>query len=142
MLFAKVLMYLLMAHCLCDYSFQTDFIAKGKNPFNPLPGVPWYQCLFAHAMIHAGMVLLITKSPWLALAELVIHALTDYAKCAGWFGSLNATGLASVDASKLSPNLRRILGISPSDLPFNIDQAIHYGCKILWAVLAVYFKVP
>jgi hypothetical protein len=50
------------------------------------------------------MVLLITGSVWMACAELVIHAATDYAKC----------------------DLK---------LTFNQDQAIHYVCKLLWAVL-------
>lgn len=98
------LLLLFAGHALCDYPLQGDFLAKGKNHTAPLPGVPWYQCLFAHALIHAGMVLLITHNLWLALAELVIHAATDYTKCSG-------------------------------KLTFNQDQAIHYACKILWAVL-------
>jgi len=97
-------MLLCAGHALCDYPLQGDFLAKGKNHKAPIPGVPWYQCLLAHALIHAGMVLLITHSVWLALAELVIHTATDYAKCDG-------------------------------RITFNQDQAIHYFCKILWAVI-------
>jgi len=103
------MLMLFAGHAICDYPLQGDFLARGKNRFILLPGVPWYQCLFAHALIHAGMVLLITHSLWFALAEFVIHAVTDYAKCAEWFG----TGYKA----------------------FNIDQAIHYICKVLWAVL-------
>jgi uncharacterized protein DUF3307 len=80
------LLFLLAAHCLCDYPLQGDFLSKGKNAFNPLPGVPWYQCLWAHSMIHAGAVALITGNLWLACAEMVIHFAIDYLKCRGTFG--------------------------------------------------------
>jgi len=95
------LFYLLAAHGVCDYPLQGDFLARGKNHKAPLPGVPWYQCLFWHAMIHAGAVALITGSLWLGLAELVAHLLIDYGKCDGWYG-------------------------------FNVDQALHIICKLLW----------
>jgi hypothetical protein len=45
--------------------------------------MPWWQALLAHSLIHSGMVLLITHNLWFALAELVIHCATDYAKCNG-----------------------------------------------------------
>lgn len=103
----KLLLLLFAAHALCDYPLQGDFLARGKNRFAPLPGVPWFQCLFAHALIHAGAVLLITGNAWLAVAELVIHFLVDDRKCAGDYG-------------------------------FNFDQAIHYGCKVLWWMITAY----
>lgn len=102
----RLLLLLFAGHALCDYPLQGDFLARGKNAFAPLPGVPWYQCLLAHALIHAGMVQIITGSSALAFAEFIIHWFTDYAKCEG-------------------------------KLTFNQDQAIHYGCKALWAILAV-----
>lgn len=77
------LMYLLAGHALCDYPLQGDFLAKGKNHKSPIPGIPWQHCLFAHAMIHAGMVLLITRSITWAIAELVVHLVTDWSKCEG-----------------------------------------------------------
>jgi len=103
------LLLLFAGHALCDYPLQGDFLARGKNHLSPLPGVPWYQCLFGHALIHAGMVYLITHSASCAIWELNIHFWTDYAKSAGWFGDGHRA--------------------------FNIDQAIHYSCKVLWAVL-------
>lgn len=110
-MYFKLLFLLLAGHALCDYPLQGDFLSRGKNAFNPLPGVPWYQCLWAHAMIQAGMVYLVTGNHWLATAEWIAHWFTDYAKCAGTFGE--------------------------GKRAFNIDQAIHVGCKILWAGLAV-----
>lgn len=81
-----LLFYLLAAHGLCDYPLQGDFLARGKNHTAPLPGVPWYQCLFWHAMIHAGAVALITHSVTLGIAELVCHFYLDYFKCDNAFG--------------------------------------------------------
>jgi len=96
---------LLAGHALCDYPLQGDFLAKAKNRAAPLPGVPWYQALGAHALIHGGMVALVTGSTRMGIAETVIHAITDDLKCKG-------------------------------RLSFDQDQAIHIGCKILWAALA------
>lgn len=96
---------LLGAHALADYPLQGDFLAKAKNRTNPLPGMPWYHGLGAHALIHGAAVASITKSPALGIAETVIHAITDDLKCSG-------------------------------RLSFNQDQAIHIGCKVLWAFLA------
>ena len=101
-----VLLFLLAGHALCDYPLQGNFLAKGKNHKAPFPGMASWQILLAHCFIHMGMVLLITRNPYLALAELVIHYITDYAKCDGRIG-------------------------------FNTDQAIHYGCKVLWAAIVI-----
>lgn len=100
---------MVFAHALADYPLQGDFLSKAKNHTAPIPGVPWYQALFAHSTIHAGFVGIITGSVWLALAEYVVHTLTDYAKC-------------------------------DSRISFNTDQAIHIGCKAVWAVLAVWLQ--
>jgi hypothetical protein len=77
---------LLVLHALCDYPLQGDFLSRGKNRWNPIPGVPWYQCLTAHALIHAGAVTLATGSLALGIAEFVCHWLIDLAKCARLFG--------------------------------------------------------
>lgn len=77
---------MLAGHALCDYPLQGDFLAKGKNHKAPLPGVPFYHCLLAHAAIHGGMVGLVTGSAGLGLAEFVAHTLIDFSKCHGLFG--------------------------------------------------------
>lgn len=81
-----LLFLLLAAHALCDYPLQGDFLSRGKNHRNPLPGVPWYQCLLAHALIHGGAVAVLTGSLGLGCAEFAAHVLIDYGKCDGWFG--------------------------------------------------------
>ena len=51
-----------------------------------LPGIPWYQCLLAHALIHGGAVALATGDVALGMCEVVVHAVIDYLKCSGLFG--------------------------------------------------------
>ena len=77
---------LVCAHALCDYPLQGDFLARGKNHTAPIPGIPWWHCLFAHSAIHAGAVMLITGSMTLAVLELIAHTLIDHNKCAGRIG--------------------------------------------------------
>lgn len=81
-----VFFWSLVGHAVADYPLQGDFLARGKNHKAPLPGVPWYQCLVWHAMIHAGAVALATGSVALGLAEFFAHILIDFSKCQGWFG--------------------------------------------------------
>jgi Protein of unknown function (DUF3307) len=78
-----LILMLCAGHALCDYPLQGDFLSRGKNHKTPFTGMAWQQLLLAHCLIHMGMVLLITGSIWLALAELVIHYATDWAKCDG-----------------------------------------------------------
>ena len=78
-----LLLLLLAAHAVCDYPLQGDFLAKAKNRAAPLPGVPWFQALGAHAAIHGGAVALLTGVWWLGLAEAAAHFVIDDAKCHG-----------------------------------------------------------
>ena len=82
--FLSMLFMLLVAHVVCDYPLQGDFLSRAKNHRNPIAGVPWWQALVAHAIIHAGAVYLVTKSPVWAAVELVVHTDTDYQKCDGF----------------------------------------------------------
>lgn len=107
----KLFGQLVAAHALADYPLQGDFLAKAKNRTAPIPGVPWWQALGAHAAIHGGMVAHLTGLPSLGVAEAVVHAITDDLKCAG-------------------------------RISFNQDQAIHLGCKLLWAFIATRSLLP
>lgn len=80
------LFLLLVVHAVCDYPLQGDFLSKAKNHKTPIPGVPWYQAMAAHTLIHAGGVWVVTGSAWLALGELVAHFIIDDAKCRGLIG--------------------------------------------------------
>ena len=73
----------MVGHAFCDYSAQTDFIAKGKNRHTAGPAIPWWYVMSAHALIHGGAVLAITQNIWLGLAETVLHFGLDVLKCEG-----------------------------------------------------------
>lgn len=81
--FAMMAVLLVGAHGLADYPLQGDFLAKAKNRTAPIPGVPWWQALAAHSAIHGAFVALITGLWWLAIPEVIVHWLTDDAKCRG-----------------------------------------------------------
>lgn len=74
---------MVVGHAIADYPLQGDFLAKAKNRAMPIPGVPWFQALGAHAVMHGGMVWAITGSVWFGLAETAAHAAIDDAKCTG-----------------------------------------------------------
>lgn len=78
-----LLIALIWAHFLFDYPLQGDFLARAKNRLAPIPGVPWWNALAAHASIHAGAVAFLTGIIWLGLAELIAHFLIDDLKCRG-----------------------------------------------------------
>jgi hypothetical protein len=80
------LLALVAAHAVCDYPLQGDFLSKAKNRLAPIPGVPWYQAMGAHAAIHGGAVALITGVWWLGVAEAAAHFVIDDRKCAGKIG--------------------------------------------------------
>lgn len=87
----ELLFYLLVGHALADFSLQTDVMAKGKNrnrmidPDMLPPGQQHMPCwpywLSAHALIHGGMVALITGIWQLGLIETVVHWIIDFTKC-------------------------------------------------------------
>jgi len=80
------LFLLIAGHALADYPLQGDFLAKAKNRRIPMPGVPFWQALGAHALIHGGVVAIVTGIWWLGLCEAVAHAVIDDAKCTGKIG--------------------------------------------------------
>lgn len=82
----NMFLLLIFAHFLADYPLQGDFLSRAKNRMSPILGVPFWQPMTAHAAIHGGFVGIITGSAYLAVAETVIHWITDDAKCRGWIG--------------------------------------------------------
>lgn len=74
-----LMFWLLVAHALCDFPLQNDYLSRAKNAWGGAPEWPW--CLGAHALIQGGGVAYVTDSIVLGVAEVVMHALIDYAKC-------------------------------------------------------------
>lgn len=85
----EMMFWLIVAHALADYPLQGDFLAKAKNHTAPIPGVPAWQALAAHSIIHGGAVAFVTGVWWLGVLEAISHAIIDRAKCSG-FISYNA----------------------------------------------------
>jgi hypothetical protein len=72
--FSWVLFALLVGHFLADYPLQGDFLARAKDRNSDLgKQFGWRNAMCAHAMIHAGVVALITGSLGLAYLEAGIH---------------------------------------------------------------------
>lgn len=84
-LFALTLLVLIFCHFLADFPLQGDFLARAKSPMFGDTWT-WVTCMVAHCSIHAGFVLLATRSVFLAGFQFVTHFIIDYAKLAGWFG--------------------------------------------------------
>ena len=84
--------YLLIGHAVADYALQPPNIALGKNRhagpppgYNPEAHGPirpiWPMVMAAHALIHAGAVIVVTGSPFLGLWQFGTHYLIDVLKC-------------------------------------------------------------
>lgn len=106
-LYLQLLFWLAVAHAFTDYAWQTEVIAKYKNPNYLDPEGrkhlgPWWWTMGAHGLINGGGVALVTGLWWLGVAEVVVHTSTDTLKCNGRVG---------------------VYG----------DQAVHALSKLLWA---------
>lgn len=80
-----ILAQLLIGHAIADYPLQGDFLARAKCP-GGIIGIDWWIPLTAHAAIHAGVVWYVTGFWQLGALEFIIHWMTDWAKCRGYFG--------------------------------------------------------
>ena len=82
----------LIGHAIGDFVLQSDAMAVYKNRHHRSAeglenkeGFPaWYYWLSAHALVHGGIVYFITGSWILGLVEIILHWITDYAKCEKW----------------------------------------------------------
>ena len=80
-----MLFMLVFMHFVGDFALQNDFVAKAKNPRLSSKEI-WPVVMLAHCFIHAGLVFTVTHNLMAALVVLVLHFVTDYAKCMGLFG--------------------------------------------------------
>ena len=82
----------LVGHALGDYVFQRDIMATSKSRHSKIyktasAGFPgWYYWLVSHALVHGGVVFLISGSALLGFIETVLHAIIDFSKCEHWIG--------------------------------------------------------
>lgn len=117
------LFLLIFGHALADFVLQPEAMGYGKNRNDKIHAKEhslfpvWWYWLTAHALVHGGVVYLISGlilgsglALVFALAETIIHWFTDFSKCEGWISN-------------------------------NQDQAIHIGCKIVYAIAIVQFML-
>lgn len=80
--FQHILIALIMAHFLCDFALQNDFVANFKARFvNEKKNDMWVWVLSAHCAIHSIPVFLLTKSVTLSVLMFVTHFIIDLTKC-------------------------------------------------------------
>jgi len=90
-----LLLALCIGHALGDFPLQGQFLAQGKNRHLAPPMLAdgaappkrvWMYCLTAHALIHAGLVWIITGNVVLGVIELVVHWIIDALKSENAYG--------------------------------------------------------
>lgn len=102
---SPILFKLLLAHFLCDFPLQGDYMAKFKSwkQSGSEPDVAGWL-LLGHGTIHGGAVYLVTGSQVLGVIETVLHVVID---------SLKITG----------------------KITYSQDQWAHLGCKFAYVAL-------
>ena len=100
-----ILILLIVSHYLCDYTFQSDFVAKYKNrivnnKYNPM----WFSVLLSHSITHGFGVWLVTGSFTLFFLQVFSHFCIDALKC-------------------------------NQEISFNIDQSLHLVVMLLSFVI-------
>ena len=78
---------LIIGHAFSDYALQNDFVAKFKarrieGKYNSW----WPWVLTSHALMHGGVVWIVTGNVWLGVAESLAHWIIDLAKCEKFIG--------------------------------------------------------
>jgi hypothetical protein len=83
-----LLWWLIVGHALADFVLQSSMMAAGKSRHHPRGPrePPWYYWLASHALIHGGVVGLVTGSAGLGVAEFVAHGVIDFGKCEDFYG--------------------------------------------------------
>lgn len=87
---AELFFWLVIGHAVGDFALQHHQFATGKNKNYDPPGYDpelhgpkqtvWPYYLTAHALVHAGIVGLITGSVIWAVYEFIVHWALDYSK--------------------------------------------------------------
>ncbi len=99
MLFFENIFMLLFGPAIADFVLQPDAMGYGKNRNDKIHAKEhslfpvWYYWLTAHALVHGGIVYMITGNIWLGVLETVLHWITDFAKNEGWIGMHQDQGI-------------------------------------------------
>lgn len=110
-----LLLLLAGGHAVADYGMQSAYMAENKVPSDRNPD--WFVTLGAHCLIHAVVVGVIAFA-FLGVAgrdPLPLAALLSWAEFAAHFAIDHSKGLGRFS--------------------YRTDQALHYGCKLVWAAV-------
>jgi hypothetical protein len=84
----QMFFWLVTGHFVMDYALQGSTMAAQKSPVPGGPrnealarAVPWPYWMTTHALMHGGVVYVVTGSMTLGLLETAMHFATDVAKC-------------------------------------------------------------
>lgn len=83
---------LLVGHVFGDFVFQRSIMATSKSRHAEIFKTaskrfpPWYYWLGSHAIVHGGLVFIVTGNVLLGVIETVLHFAIDYSKCEHWIG--------------------------------------------------------
>lgn len=124
----ELIFWLLVGHSLADYPWQGEYLAAAKRR-NSGHATPWWIALTAHSLIHAGVVAAVTGSFVLGICEFGAHWLIDFFKCNGVFDG------GPPIPYEMKPNQDWTPSPAQVERAFTIDQVLHVGCKLAWAVL-------
>lgn len=110
---AVMLFWLVVAHAVCDYPLQGDFLAKSKS--DGCAGAPWWLFLWTHATIQAGGT---------AAAMLLSHQASSAAVA---FGAAEFVLHGIIDTVKVRARNSLIS-----------DQAAHVACKVAYVAVVAW----
>lgn len=88
MQYGYILFLMLMAHAVCDFALQSDWMAKAKASIVQSAGLPWWYVMAMHCLINAAGVYAVAayvgvSAPlcaMLAALEYIAHFATDATK--------------------------------------------------------------
>lgn len=119
--FLALLFWLSVSHAMGDFALQNNWIATHKSRHHKpdvksrFPQFVWLHVLTAHAALHGGFT---AASVYVVTQNLNVGIILGTAEFfAHW----------AIDFAK-----------SEDYFGFHTDQFLHYLCKVLWAVLAIY----
>lgn len=126
MMLAFAFIVLITLHFFFDYSGQGDFLSKAKNFSMPIPGVPWWQAMIAHAFIQAGTLaiavsVLFTLNGWLQGIPLNQHLVGLALFVAIVLFNIECLAHFIIDCLKCG-----------GKITYNLDQALHITCRFLY----------
>lgn len=116
-MFAGTLFQLLCGHALADFALQSDWVAKNKNRHAAVPA--GYD-----PALHGPMQ---TVWPYVLTAHALLH---------GGLVTV-ATGSAALGVCETVAHWLIDFGKCEKWYGIHADQAMHLGCKVLWAAIAV-----